>query len=73
MTRTDLKSGKNVSLLLFIQSRYDMRKIFDPDTEEPQNLVYSRDTLLNEDLEESQESAEENKTMLDESDLHLRQ
>lgn len=34
MTRTDLKTGKNVSLLLFVRSRYDMRRIFDPDEDE---------------------------------------
>lgn len=32
MTRKDLLSGENISLLMFIRSQYDMRKIFDPDT-----------------------------------------
>jgi hypothetical protein len=31
MTKTDLRTDNNVSLLLLIRSRYDMRKIFDPD------------------------------------------
>lgn len=31
MTRTDAQSGENVSLLMFIKSKYDMQNIFDPD------------------------------------------
>ncbi len=72
MTRTDLKTGKNVSLLLFIRSKYDMRKIFDPDTEE--HLVESRDTLLNEDVDESQElEVPDRNSLWEQSDFHLRQ
>ncbi len=33
MTRKDLRTGQNVSLLIFIRSRFNMRKIFDPDTD----------------------------------------
>lgn len=33
MTRTDLKTGKNVSMLFFIRSKINMRKIFDPETD----------------------------------------
>lgn len=31
MTRKELLTGKNVSLLCFIRSRFDMRRIFDSD------------------------------------------
>ena len=34
MTRTDAQSGENVSLLMFIKSKYDMQNIFD-DPDEP--------------------------------------
>lgn len=36
MTRKDLNTGENISLLIFIKSKVNMRQIFDdePDTEE---------------------------------------
>jgi hypothetical protein len=33
MTRTDLATGKNVTLLMFIRSRVDMRELFDSDND----------------------------------------
>ena len=33
MTRRDLSSGEEVSMLMFIKSKQQMRNIFDPDTE----------------------------------------
>lgn len=56
MTRTDLKAGKKASLLLFIQTRYDMRQIYDPDSEELP-LSQSVENLFNEDQQESQDLA----------------
>jgi hypothetical protein len=75
MTRTDLKTGKKVSLLLFIQSRYNMRQIFDPDSEEPP-LSQSVETLLNEDQQESLDlsrSLEEERHSLSDQDSYMRQ
>ena len=43
MTRKDLKTGKDVSMLVFIQSKIQLRKIFDPDTDNINNedsIVY---------------------------------
>ena len=37
MTRKDLKTGKDVSMLVFIQSKMQLRKIFDPDTDNINN------------------------------------
>lgn len=33
MTRYDLRTGQDLSLLMFIQTKCDMRKIFDPDSD----------------------------------------
>ena len=33
-TRRDIRKGKSVSLLVFVQSHIQMQKIFDPDTDE---------------------------------------
>lgn len=33
MTRKDMRTGENVSLLMFVRSRYNMQQIFDPDTD----------------------------------------
>jgi hypothetical protein len=41
MTRKDVLSGKNISLLMFIRSQYDMRQIFDPDTIRRSTLLSS--------------------------------
>jgi len=40
MTRTDLRTGQNVSLLMFIRSKFQMRKIFDPETDEHENYEH---------------------------------
>jgi hypothetical protein len=36
MTRTDLRTGKNVSLLMFIHSKFRMQGIFNPEQERDQ-------------------------------------
>ncbi len=61
MTRTDLRTGQNVSLLLFIRSKYDMRRIFDPDSD------------LEESNESSAEAMVEPEADWDDSEMHLRQ
>lgn len=40
MTRKDIKTGKNVSLLLFVMSRVNMREIFDDDQDHEARLLY---------------------------------
>ena len=45
MSRKDLRTGQEVSMLMFVKSKQQLLKIFDPDTD--------RDTLINksEDLQ----------------------
>jgi hypothetical protein len=34
MTHNDLKKGQNVSLLMFIRSKFDLQRIFDEDSDD---------------------------------------
>lgn len=65
MTRSDLRTGKNVSLLIFIRSRFNMRKIFDPETDPVQEELIINTSKPEEELQES--LLERN-----EADFHLR-
>jgi len=46
MTKRDLKSGENVSLLMFIHSKMQMQKLFDDEKSEDQD---GYDQVLKED------------------------
>jgi hypothetical protein len=67
MTRKDLNTGENISLLIFIKSKVNMRQIFDdePDTEEESVLRLSESLDNTEDYIDPQE-------MYGMGDFHLR-
>lgn len=68
MTRKDLLTGKNVSLLVFIRSRFDMRKIFDADSISVSSS--SQSETLDSKKEEIELQIEET---IGEAEFHLRQ
>ena len=57
MTRTDIKTGKNVSLLMFIHSKYRMQCIFNAERDQ-MTEDQQRDTMI-EQLNVSQSSTDE--------------
>jgi hypothetical protein len=80
MTRYDLRTGQDLSLLMFIQSKCDMRKIFDPDSDPPDSPTEVCESERSEGLNItlvglSQSEREQSKppSLYSSGDFHLRQ
>ena len=52
MTRKDLSSGKEMSMLMFVRSKQQMRKIFDPDTDKQVSFISQRSVNDSQDQNE---------------------
>jgi hypothetical protein len=57
MTRKDLSSGKEMSMLMFVKSKQQMRKIFDSDTDKQVSFISQRS--VNDSKDQNDFEAEE--------------